>query len=172
MEQEIWKVYGDFRIDRLGRQHNKGHLWEVSNLGRVKIDGVITLPYNYGEDIYYAYGGKHLHRMVAECHVPNPNNYNVIDHIDGDKHNNRADNLRWCTHHDNMMNPITRSRRIGKKRTNETRRNIAIATGLSSLGRHWYNDGENDHFVYDYVAKENKYIKGKLYHPRRKNVKV
>lgn len=46
-----------------------------------------------------------IHQLVARAFIenPDPKNKKEIDHIDGDKHNNRADNLRWCTHEENMQ---------------------------------------------------------------------
>lgn len=49
-----------------------------------------------------------VHRLVAMAFIPNPNNYPCVDHIDTVRDNNRVDNLRWCTHHQNALNPITR----------------------------------------------------------------
>lgn len=53
----------------------------------------------------------HIHKLVAEAFIPNPNNYPQADHIDCDKLNNRADNLRWCTQKMNNENPLTKARR-------------------------------------------------------------
>ena len=35
------------------------------------------------------------HRLVAECFIPNPNNFKQIDFIDGNKENRKAENLKW-----------------------------------------------------------------------------
>lgn len=52
----------------------------------------------------------YVHRLVATSHIPNPNNYPIIDHIDTNKKNNNVSNLRWCTSSMNALNPITRKR--------------------------------------------------------------
>ena len=47
---------------------------------------------------------KHLiHRMVAEAYLPNPEGLPCVNHKDGDKLNNRADNLEWCSYSENMI---------------------------------------------------------------------
>ena len=37
----------------------------------------------------------HIHRLLAEAFIPNPNNRKMVVHIDGDKLNNDLSNLRW-----------------------------------------------------------------------------
>ena len=47
------------------------------------------------------------HKLVAELFVKNPYNKPIIDHIDGNKTNNNANNLRWVTNSENVLNPNT-----------------------------------------------------------------
>ena len=49
---------------------------------------------------------KYEHRLVAEAHVPNPHGYRYVNHIDGNPHNNHADNLEWCSARQNTRHAI------------------------------------------------------------------
>ena len=72
----------------------------VSNLGRVKRNGKLVKlsPDKDGYLVTTILGKKQkVHRLVAKAFLENPDNLPVIDHKDGDKLNNAAHNLRWCT---------------------------------------------------------------------------
>ena len=62
-----------------------------------------------------------LHRLIAETFIDNPNNLPCVHHINGDKSDNRVENLEWVEHFDNIGRHYSQERTkkygVTKKRT-------------------------------------------------------
>lgn len=118
MTEEVWRDIKDYE-----------GLYQISSLGRVRsldrfdsigrfIKGKM-LSYNVDKDGYSCItlcknGGEKkckVHRIVAQTFIPNPDNKPCIDHINCERSDNRIENLKWCTHSENLMNPITRKKK-------------------------------------------------------------
>ena len=94
----IWKGWKNKRI--VGwTEFREVNLSNVhSGYPRVFLNGIRTPQY--------------VHRLVAEAFIPNPLGATDVDHIDGDKTNNRIENLRWVSHKENLNNPNTKYKSV------------------------------------------------------------
>lgn len=114
MDQEIWKDIDGY----------KG-LYQISNLGRVKSlrQNRIMKP-SSNEKGYLRVGltknkeykTVKVHRLVAIAFISNPHNKSEINHINNIRNDNRADNLEWVTHEENMNLTFGKKHLYFKKR--------------------------------------------------------
>ena len=148
---EIWKPISGYE-----------GIYEVSSLGRIRSYrkgkwGLCDAP-----KIIYGQLGRHyrtvvlckddhknsvyIHRLVAETFIPNLQNLPVVNHKDGNKLNNAADNLEWCTHTENMhhadiigLKPYNRKKVVCVE-TEEIFNSITEAAKSSGVGRRSINN--------------------------------
>ena len=56
-----------------------------------------------------------IHKVVAQTFVDNPNNTNLVMHLDGNKKNNHHTNLKWGTHSENLIQAYRTKERVDAK---------------------------------------------------------
>lgn len=84
--------------------------WSVNEEGQVRNDetgkfltGTILHTYRYINFRWnHKQKNKSVHRLVAEAFLPNPDNLPYVHHIDGNRLNNRLENLKWVSAEENM----------------------------------------------------------------------
>lgn len=123
-EQEIWKdiegYEGYYQISSMGRvkalgrtviTHFKDGRGDVAMYRKERIskpsqniEGYLTVQLSKN-NIRERF---RVHRLVALAFIPNPNpeKYNMVNHIDGITDNNNVNNLEWCDNKENQEHAI------------------------------------------------------------------
>ena len=115
-QAEVWKQYLDtqYEVSNLGNVRNKKTKVVLSQEDTG--NGYLCVGLQIDKGVYKK---TRVHRMVAMAFLEfqRTEERNEVDHINGNKSDNSVDNLRWCTHKENMNNPVTRRKiRRGVKR--------------------------------------------------------
>jgi hypothetical protein len=99
--QEVWKPIpnyeGYYEISNLGRVKSLERKLPFGNNFRTKKENILKPKFERYYFVNLSIGQKQetfrIHRLIAESFIPNPNNYPIINHIDGNKANNDISNL-------------------------------------------------------------------------------
>lgn len=110
--KEIWKdikgYEGLYQVSNLGRVYSyprngtNGGIRTLTNM-----NGYLRVPLKKNGTTFNA----GVHRLVAEAFISNPENKPTVNHKDGDKLNNRVNNLEWATHKEQLTHSFTHNLR-------------------------------------------------------------
>lgn len=107
--KEVWKdiegYENKYQISNLGRVKSLSR--KISNGKSFYLSKEKILKSSIGTTGYYFvnlnYVSKKIHRLVAKTFIPTIEGKNYVNHIDGNKLNNKSDNLEWCTNQENII---------------------------------------------------------------------
>ena len=139
MEIEIFKKiegFEDYTISSFGNVFNTclGMYKKLQITGSSKKYYKVDLYLNDGTQTRTT---KKLHQLLANAFIPNPNNYECIDHIDGNGLNNNLENLRWCTVAQNNRNRLKKENtKFDFKGVSKSGRLYSCSIGHNKLNYH------------------------------------
>lgn len=85
----------------------------------------------------------YIHRLVAEAFVDKENDsYNIVDHINQNHLDNRAENLRWTDHFGNANNMCNN---VPERQANRKAYDLAYSRQYHKERREHYNEIQKQH---------------------------
>lgn len=111
--RDIKGYEGIYQVSNMGNVRSMAHTTVYTD-GRVgHYEGKMLAPQNGCNGYKFVNLSKNgivnlanFHRLVAETFLPKDDGKNVVNHKDGNKHNNTVGNLEWVTYSENSKHAV------------------------------------------------------------------
>jgi len=147
---EIWKPIKGFeksyKVSSLGRVKSLTRMVRHAKGGLKRVVERILTPniHNYCMVSLGSGRSRLIHRLVANAFIPNPQNKPCVNHKNGNKLDNRLENLEWVTYSENERHSYDI---LGKKATSGAFKKGSIPTNRKRVAR--VNDNNKIIKTYD-----------------------
>lgn len=124
-----YKIYEDGSIEKLSKMAFRGGKYmspSIRGKGYLKV----SLMNGEGKKTFV------IHRLVAKHFLPKQKGKKIVNHINGNKLDNRLENLEWVTHSENMLhayknNLVKNKRKLSEKQILDIRNSDEFMTAIA-----------------------------------------
>lgn len=129
--REIWKDIKGY--EGIYKVSNYGEILNIKTKYKLKPSKI-----NGYTRVHLTDRTEYIHILVAKTFIKNPGNKPCVNHIDGNKQNNKVDNLEWCTPKENInhawnLGLCEKSRKMAKRKVIQYDKNMNFICEWESI---------------------------------------
>lgn len=135
--EETWKdiegYIGFYQVSNMGNVRSLDRVVNNSRFGKIKQTGRVLKSAIDSKGYQRVALSKDrklstfkVHRLVAQAFLNNPSNLAEVNHIAGNKTDNKVESLEWISHRDNCIHSFANGLQIGMKKESNPNSKLTI----------------------------------------------